>query len=88
MPQKLLNGSYVIPNLQQMRCKGMSECMAACILVYSGFKDGLFDGPLHQAFIQVPAAFFAGGLIFPAVFLGEEPLPFELSAASRVFSGR
>ena len=56
----------------------MSEGVAAGIFVYSGFQNGLFYGALHEAFVEVPATLFSGLRISPAVFLEEDPLPFEL----------
>ena len=55
----------------------MAEGVAGRIFYDSGFTDCGFYGFLHETFVNVMTALLSCGLVEPAVFLREEPLPFE-----------
>jgi len=57
--------------------KGMAECVAAGVFVDAGFCDCLFYCSLQKRLVYVPSSLFACCLIYPAIFLRKEPLPFE-----------
>lgn len=83
--QELLYGADVIAAFQEVGRKGMAEGVAAGVLVHAGLKHGLLDGTLHEGFVHVVAALFAGSGVDPAVLQGEQPLPFELFASRGIF---
>jgi hypothetical protein len=72
VPQELLDGADVLPSLQQMGGKRVSEGMAAGLLGDSGLSHGSLHRLLHHARITV--------------LLGEHPLPSPLAVGIRLLA--
>ena len=84
MPQQLLDHSnaclclarrQVRAAFEQVRGKGMPECVARGSLREPGLRHGVSDGFLHQGFVKMMATLFLSFAIDPSVFLGKDPLP-------------
>ena len=44
MPKEFLDGTNIVPGLQQMGRKGVSEGMGTAVFSNTGFAQRLFDG--------------------------------------------
>jgi len=53
--QQLLNGSYVIPGVQQMCCKRMPQRMTRRSFRYAARSYSLAQRPLHDSLVQMVA---------------------------------
>src|ERR1051325_2254425 len=76
MTQQLLHGAYVVPGLEQVRCEGVAEGVAANSLLDARRLGGLFPGRLQHVFGGVVAAHFARARVARELRGREDPLPY------------
>jgi len=88
MTKKLLNGSDVVPVLQEVRREGVAESVAGGMLVDPCSPCGSLDRSLNQRLVYVVASLLAGAGIHPALFLGEQELPPPIPRSLRVLPGK
>ena len=86
VPHEFLNGSDILPTLQQMGRERMAERVATCRFGEAGAFNGLLHGLLDQTWIYVVAALLSRGRVLPAVSLGKHPLPAPLPIGMAVLS--
>jgi hypothetical protein len=74
VPEQFLDGSDIIPILQEMGSKTVTEGMAARRFGNVGNADGVPDGVLQVAFGHMMAAFFSAPRVpaVPAALRGNE----------------
>jgi hypothetical protein len=72
---QFLNGSDVLPALQQLGRERRPEGVATCRFDETCAFYGLLHSLLHHPWIQLVAAFFSTVGVLPAVPLGKHPLP-------------
>jgi len=83
--KQLLDGTDIVAALEEMGGERMPEGMATDGFGYSGSAFSVVDSALHDARIHVIAALSAGMVIFPAMLLGENPLPRPILAGVWIF---
>src|SRR5262249_51870552 len=59
--QELLDGPDIVAFLQQMRCEGVPEGVAACGLGDGGCQDCASDGALEDRLVEVVSSELSGG---------------------------
>ena len=84
--KQLMDGPDVITALKQMRSERMPKGVATDVLNNVGMAHSLPYDPLEDRFVDMVTPFLAGPCVFPAVLLGEYPLPTPVRGGVRVFT--
>ena len=71
-----------------MSCKRVTECVAARVFYNASLTYSRFYSLLQNALVNMMPSLLAGLFVYPAVFLGEEPLPFEFLLPEGYFESR
>lgn len=78
MTKQLLNRSYIVTVLQELRREGMAKGVAGSSIAQAGLSNRAINSLLDDRFMNVMLPLFAGFQILPSVLLREDPLPFAL----------
>ena len=83
--KQFLNFSDVGAGFKQVRCERMAECVRRCVFVDRGAAHGIPECPLNRRGCDMVASFLSEGFVEGSSGGGEEKLPSEFVAYSRVF---
>ena len=78
--EQFLNGSDVIPVLQQVCRKGMPQCMAGCRFGYTRFQSSVSEPTLKNSFMKMMSTLLARDPVDVTPTLGISPPSITASA--------
>lgn len=81
-----MDGADVVAGFEKVGGEAVTEGVAGDLFLDVGLAEGFFDFALEDGGVHEVAAFFAGAVIFPTGFLGEDPLPFPFGVGVGVFA--
>jgi hypothetical protein len=87
MAQQFLDGADIVSLFEEVSGEGVSERVAACVLVAAGAVDGDFDCALKNRRVDVVSEDFAGVDVDAVSGCGEDELPAPFRRGIRVLGG-